>query len=360
VNDTVELPAGAVPAFVAAVRSHLADLTEEEREELVGGLEADLAERLAEGEGDLGDPAAYAAELRAAAGLERRSRGRLGSSAGDLDGEAVRRWLDDTHDRWDQAMSRPGLAPTWDFLTTLRPVWWVARAVVAVLLVGVVWPLVLVAAVVSVQIGRRRWWPGNRVTRSVGTRVLLLGLNLFAVAMAPLAVAELPFGGGYGSSAVYVPPTPGLQDRGLFVENVFPFDAAGRPLTGVQLFDQAGRPLVVGRDVRLRWSDDGSTSTALFPWYNGGTRLWNVFPLPARTLPERGDFAPQRVRPEAWDSTRPPALPTAPLAVVPPASLPTAAASPSPSAGLSASTSASPSASPSAGPSADSEKPRSR
>ena len=73
-NDTVQT-SPAVAAFVAQVRARLGDLTEEEREELLGGLEADLAERLAEGEAALGDPAAYAAELRAAAGLEARPRG---------------------------------------------------------------------------------------------------------------------------------------------------------------------------------------------------------------------------------------------------------------------------------------------
>ncbi|CAN5620112.1 hypothetical protein BH10ACT10_BH10ACT10_28780 [soil metagenome] len=68
-EDTVKLDAHPqVAAFVAAVRGRLADLTEEEREELIGGLEADLSERLSEGEADLGDPAAYAAELRGGGG----------------------------------------------------------------------------------------------------------------------------------------------------------------------------------------------------------------------------------------------------------------------------------------------------
>ena len=79
-EDTVNLEARPdVAAFVAAVRARLADLTDEEREELLGGLEADLSERLTEGEADLGDPAAYAAELRAAAGLEVRRRRGWGS-----------------------------------------------------------------------------------------------------------------------------------------------------------------------------------------------------------------------------------------------------------------------------------------
>lgn len=60
-----------VAAFVARVRELLADLPEEERLELTEGLEADLSDQVAEqGGGVLGDPEAYARELRTAAGLE--------------------------------------------------------------------------------------------------------------------------------------------------------------------------------------------------------------------------------------------------------------------------------------------------
>ena len=50
------------------MREHLADLTEEERDELLDGLEADLSEQLDAGDA-LPEPASYAAELRAAAGI---------------------------------------------------------------------------------------------------------------------------------------------------------------------------------------------------------------------------------------------------------------------------------------------------
>ena len=62
---------------------------------------------------------------------------------------------------------------------------------------------------------------------------------------------------------------------------------------------------------------------------------------------------PPQVSPRAWDSTNPPALPSTPLAVVPPVALPTPAESPT-------APESAPSASPSASPSADSENPRSR
>jgi hypothetical protein len=81
-SATQVLPTGAesaqarsadVRAYVTAVRSWLSDLPSDEVEDLTAGMEADLDERAAE-TGDrlgalLGEPEAYAAELRAAAGL---------------------------------------------------------------------------------------------------------------------------------------------------------------------------------------------------------------------------------------------------------------------------------------------------
>ncbi|MCW2853652.1 MAG: hypothetical protein JWM84_3316, partial [Nocardioides sp.] len=73
-NDALHTPARPeVEAFVADVRARLADLSDDEREELLGGLEADLSDQVADGAVVLVDPAAYAAELRAAAGLPERT-----------------------------------------------------------------------------------------------------------------------------------------------------------------------------------------------------------------------------------------------------------------------------------------------
>jgi hypothetical protein len=59
-----------IASFAEAVRDALYDLPDEERDELTGGLEADLAEEYAEGHArDLPDPVEYATELRDAAGL---------------------------------------------------------------------------------------------------------------------------------------------------------------------------------------------------------------------------------------------------------------------------------------------------
>ncbi len=57
--------------YVRAVRERLEDLTEEEREELVGGLDADLNDLVEErGIDALPDPGEYARELRTAAGFD--------------------------------------------------------------------------------------------------------------------------------------------------------------------------------------------------------------------------------------------------------------------------------------------------
>ncbi len=74
-NDTVAME---VRDYVVGVRAALADLPPEDVEEFTTGMEADLAERLAEpGDGTLrdrlGEPDAYAAELRSAAGLPPRA-----------------------------------------------------------------------------------------------------------------------------------------------------------------------------------------------------------------------------------------------------------------------------------------------
>ena len=88
-----------------------------------------------------------------------------------------------------------------------------------------------------------------------------------------------------------------------------------------------------------------------YPWFNGDQKLFNVYPLPVRE-----QRSPQPAR-DPWGTARPPTLPTAPLAVVPPVALPTPVESTTvPETAPSGSASASPSAS----PSADSEKPRSR
>ncbi|HSE10190.1 MAG TPA: hypothetical protein VLB29_16135 [Nocardioidaceae bacterium] len=341
-----------VAAFVEKVRARLSDLSDEEREELVGGLEADIDELVSDGGSvaELGDPRAYADELRAAAGVERRSAGSGAVAAGFLRGrrphrtmlERVDAALDAGRQRWLELVDASALRAGWEFLTTVRPVWWVLRAWVAMQLLDiftqggdlatpvptiggpivgtVLWPA---AIVLSVQIGRNKLWPGSGATRTTLARVVLLGLNTFAVLMAPLVLGQFPASGTWQYDDSFGLYEPGLMNENQFVRNVYPYDAQGNPLTGVQLFDEKGNPLNVATFMSEDLDGDGRANIP-YPWFNGEKRLFNVFPLPEREQPDwRVDTVPN-----AWTSTNPPALPTPPLAVVPPAALPLAEADP--------------------------------
>lgn len=335
-TDTVKLALRpAVTEFVTRVRAQLADLGFEEQQELTDGLEADLSDLVAErGIEALGDPLAYARELRAAAGLDPvmgRARGAILPV-----GERVDRFLDATHARWDRGVAGLPGSP-WELLVALHPVWWAFRAWLAVELVDLWfggWPvtpvpsvlgpffgllLTVAAVVISTQIGRGKLWPGTRAGRSVGPRVLLLGLNAFAIVVAPVVLGQFPGSGSEIFEAGAVTPGaggttgPGLMVNDRFVENVYPYDAQGRPLTGVQLYDQNGRPLDVTRDPA--YLDRSAQYRVTYPWRNGSAAFYNVFPLPQRVQGEPNRSA------DAFDETNPPTI-TPPLAAVLPVSVP--------------------------------------
>lgn len=189
-----------VREFVANVREQLADLDAEEQQELTAGLEADLTDLVAErGVEALGDPAAYARELRTAAGHPP-TMGRRPGARGLR--QALMEAIDSTHDTWDRVLDAisPALR---GFLSSLQPAWWVLRAGVAWMVAqdvrgggyvhfDAVWLAVLAGFVVaSVQLGRRGWGFDRLLTASVLARLLLVGLNVFAVTMLPGAADRL-------------------------------------------------------------------------------------------------------------------------------------------------------------------------
>lgn len=257
-NDTLKLVVrDEVDAFVAEVERRLADLTAEERDELVGGLRADLSERLADHDGPepagqvLGDPAAYAAELRTAAGFPpvmavRRERRRVADVVGEL--------LDAAGRAWTELVDKVPGSPR-GFLESLQPAWWVLRAWVAWMVLqdmvhlhvdyGEGWLVLLAVAVVgSVQLGRAGGLVA-RIRTHAAARLLLVGLNVLAVCLLPGAVDRARWASArevldqqdYGSSEYSI----GLFYDGAELTNLFPYDADGKPLTGVQLFTQDGR-----------------------------------------------------------------------------------------------------------------------
>ncbi|ACQ79287.1 conserved hypothetical protein [Beutenbergia cavernae DSM 12333] len=278
-----------VAAYAAAVRDHLRALDAETLDDLTGGLEADLADALADhlaeegadatavSDADIHDltarfgPAvAYAEELRAAAGIElpdaepRRSRRRLREVLTDA-GRGVRDDVTafaDRH-RW--------FAATLDLLVALRPVWWVARGWVlfclaqATLLgtvtVGVPrrfvdWVVFVGLVVVSTQWGRGRFAQGR-----AWRKLALVASGVIAVAF-PF-VLQSAFGSSYGGSyeraygdgynqGMSDATNPGAQDPdgpvgvvGSDVTNLFVYGPDGEPVDGAQIVDQDGRPLVL-------------------------------------------------------------------------------------------------------------------
>ncbi|PRY58130.1 putative membrane protein [Knoellia remsis] len=241
-NDTVKATGAEVRDYVAQVRAALADLPPEDVEEFTTGMEADLAERLAEpGEGTLrdrlGDPETYAAELRSAAGLPPRVVEDLPKPPA---AERLSEWW---AGRRDHVL---GVAP---WLSDLRPIWWAVRgfafAVIPALVVGrsiVAFGVLFAAISVALGIMARR---GALTGDWVGP-VRVIG-NLIAIILIPFALVAFSDRDSYvetvyeGSS----PTTPGLVLDGQPVTNVYGYDETGRRLDGIRLFDQLGRPLVV-------------------------------------------------------------------------------------------------------------------
>ena len=105
-----------------------------------------------------------------------------------------------------------------------------------------------------------------------------------------------------------VQPTDGLSFNGEAVANVYPYDAQGRPLIGVQLVDRQGRRLAVTENP---YGEEGGWGEFVHqPWQNGAAKLFSVFPLPEQTLD-----------PDTQDPVGDPRLQAPPFASLPPVSV---------------------------------------
>lgn len=332
-----------ISIFAAAVRDALNDLPADDVDELVDGLEADLAEQANErGEGYADeDPVAYAAELRAAAGLPERhaSTSKLKLSL-IASGRALR----------DRAVSRIRSTKfgSWliDTLTALRPVWWVARGwllyvIIAPILgvsshvfflpsnnLGAVL-LLLVVVTLSVQWGRGFW--ANRkwleVARTATSVVAAIGLPFLVVGTANSVYSALD----YLDYATNGEPAAvsGLAVDGERVWNIYAYDGNGEPIEAVQLFDENGRPLTtIGRmaDPASPWDGAFYGEPVQVPLIgaNGAMRLWNVFPLqeiPADSIQD-AEPNPNLATPPPFPMTRVPSINPSPSATLPPSDAP--------------------------------------
>lgn len=287
--------------FAQAVRAALADLPREEVDDLTEGLEADLGEAFAEDlERELPDPAAYAEELRNAAGLPVRT-----DSAKRGIGHAFTAFAENLRETRRNAVESlrqsPFMAALLDLFAELRPAWWILRAWVAYLLIAGfwlgkqavlptdlgLWVVMLVLAAVSVQWGRGHWLPRSGLPWLIGAGNVLAVLVLlpaFAFVNSGSGGYDLGYNDGF-SSALAPGDGHGITLNGKTVTNIFAYGADGNPLSHIQLFDQEGRPLVPQLDPSRDGcadidcvADSKGRTWVPVPLATGVTAL-NVFPL---------------------------------------------------------------------------------
>jgi hypothetical protein len=276
VTATTVLPPDAA-AYLAAVREALDDLPASERDDLLAEVETSLLERSAEGgsvSAHLGPPLEFAAELRAAAGLD------PAPAAAPVQRRA-----------WAESIE-PAVSALRRLGTELAPIWWVARGylliAVAALLAdsgwsgrpaalphlpsrgaGLVW--IAAAVVLSVAFGLL----ARRVPRA---RLAAVAVNVvLAAAAIPVIVHLAHVPAAARPVTVEIPIPAGLVYEGQPVDNVYPYSRGGRLLHDVLLYDGAGRPLELQTHDPLRRvlrARNGSLIFNAFPirYFDPGTR----------------------------------------------------------------------------------------
>ncbi|SDY73753.1 Uncharacterized membrane protein [Micromonospora pattaloongensis] len=322
-----------IARYVEAVRAALADLPPAARDELLEELPEHLAEVAAETDGPLADrlgpPEAYAAELRAAAGIAPPD-----APARDLDARIaalVARLRRRARAVDVKAGPLIGYATASEYLRLLRPAWWVLRGYLVALFVseisgghsgllprlgdsGLAGLLLLVACVLgSIWLGRRTGrltrWP--RYALTVGT--------VFLAFFALVALAQVD---GRARSGGYY--TPSFNDNPYsHVQDVYVYDGEGRLVENARLFDQNGEPIRLG----YPWcpeADMGAFDKMRHPGYPY---------CPAQAPFRVGGAAPTATAPAVPPAAPgPPSVPVAPSATPAPSGSPTPAATPTPSA----------------------------
>lgn len=309
-----------VAGYATAVRRHLAGLTAEQVDDLTDGLEADLADALADhdargaaaaAEHDLvarfGDPRDYAAELRTSAGLPE-----PGAPAGGVR-RALARPGRIARERVEQVVAALRPQPWWDpfeeFARSVRPLVWFVRAwVLYQVLRGFLtgselvwmprsfggWVALGALTVVSVQWGRGLWQPGaagRRVRGAATVLAVLAALPVVGTVSADTERVHVVYETQTLPGATV--PQDGVVVDGTPVSNLFVYDAQGNPLGDVQIYDDRGRA------VRTTFDDGGSD------WALPGVReLWSFVPVTDVDGRERWNVYPLTGAPSSefeWD-----------------------------------------------------------
>ena len=289
-----------IEEYYDRVRAALSGLPPEIRDDLLEDLPDHLAEVLAEGDGSLrdrlGEPDAYAAELRAAAGVE----------ASDAPTPhrlhaAVERATELAH-RFDVRTGRLiGYPRLMDLLHAIRPGWWVLRGwIVAQFIAGThdrsSWhgfiPSVggskLVGFICAVAVIAGSVWIGRRSLRFADwPRRLMFVASAIIAAWAVFVLADNVGGTyySYGGTASDVSPYNGYPD-GSDATDLYVYDKDGNPVVGARLFDQNGNPIQFGSGV----CQDGSIAPGTGP--DGTAQTWTYPLCPADPGPFRSGPGP--------------------------------------------------------------------
>ena len=225
-----------IQAFAEAVRAELADLPKREIQDLTDGLEADLAEKLAEEGVDFANVSAadYAAELREAAGVA--SRTKLFSFTA----------FNANFVEW--ANSNSARKAVYDFAYSLRPAWWVLRAVVAYVIISTLamnqipyW-LLVVFVFVSIQWGRKKW-----LTQKFFSAILVPLNVLAAVLLIPTqSIVTSRIDEYYSLQNIMgnLPSIDGLRLQGVEVNEIKAYDSTGTEVQGLTFEDADGNQLL--------------------------------------------------------------------------------------------------------------------
>lgn len=273
---TLKTPPPDALEYLQAVRATLADLPPEERDELMVDVETALFEAAEESErplaARLGPPEEFAADLRAAAGLQdRQVPAPAASRLRDLFAVAL------THPRVGSARRMGG---------ELAPIWWMLRAFIAFAAVALMlgaptsvknpWMPVLgdrtstLAFLALIAAGSV--WLGLRHRRSRAMVRVNVALALVAL---PLGLVLLDKGSDiYGGGSVLYndPPPTGLNVDGYPLRNIYAYTRDGRPLHDVALFGDHGMPLNIGGEQ----SPDPHRRLLTTP---AGGAVFNTFPI---------------------------------------------------------------------------------